>query len=110
MKVYIAAHDKALAQREASNLKSKNFTITSNWHEKAFLPTENHSETERFEIAIEDLNDIKEADCLLLLSGPDKYSGGKFVEAGIAYGMNKPVFYKGHRENMLCYLFEEWQS
>lgn len=108
MKFYIAAHDKELAQDQAKELISLGFEVTSKWHSKEFLATGSHSLAERFEIAIEDLNDIKRADCLLLLSGPDKYSGGKFVEAGIAYGLGKPVYFKGHRENMLCHLFEEW--
>jgi len=110
MKIYVAAHDKELAHSKAEELKAKGHEIVSKWHSKEFLPTEKHSVEERFEIAVEDLNDIKLSDCLLLISGPEKYSGGKFVEAGIAYGMNKPVFFIGRRENMLCYLFEEWQE
>lgn len=107
MKIYIASHSKELANAFASNLPA-GFAITSRWHSKEFLPTDHHSLGDRFEIAIEDANDIKRADALVLLSGPDKYSGGKFVEAGIAYGMGKPVYFVGRRENMLCYLFEEW--
>jgi len=110
MKIYIAAHDKELAEHKARELISKGYEVVSAWHSKEFLTTESYTVEERFDIAIEDLNDIKLADCVLLLSGPDRYSGGKFVEAGIAYGMNKPVFFCGRRENMLCYLFEEWQE
>ena len=40
----------------------------------------------------------------MLISGPDKYSGGKFVEVGIAVGLDKSVVVIGHRENTLLYL------
>jgi len=43
------------------------------------------------------------ADALILLAGPDKYSGGKFVEAGIAIGAGKRVIVIGRRENMLLW-------
>lgn len=107
MKVYIACHSKELAQSVAKDICA-NHQIVSRWHEKAFHPTDFHSLDERYTIAIEDFNDIKRADALLLVAGPEKYSGGKFVEAGIAYGMNKPVYVLGRFENMLTYLFEAW--
>ena len=40
---------------------------------------------------------------LVLVAGPDRYPGGKFVEAGIAMGLGKPVVVLGHRENMLLW-------
>lgn len=107
MKIYIACHNRELAQQIAREISVKH-SVVSRWHEKEFLPTAQHNISERFQIAIEDANDIKRADALLLVAGPEKYSGGKFVEAGIAYGLGKPVYVYGRRENMLTYLFEEW--
>jgi nucleoside 2-deoxyribosyltransferase len=107
MKFYIACHCSELAKSTSVKLLAHGHTVVSRWHDKPFHPTEHHSVGERFNIAIEDLNDIKRSDALILVSGPDKSSGGKFVEAGIAYGLGLPVYYTGHRENMLCYLFEE---
>lgn len=108
MKIYIACHSRELAQEFAASLKGHE--VTSRWHGKEFLPTGDHTVAERHAIAIEDLNDIKRADALVLIAGPDKYSGGKFVEAGIAYGMGKPVYVVGRFENMLTYLFEPWSE
>lgn len=106
LKVYIACHSKEMAQKEARRLQDAGEIVVSRWHSGEFLPTQKISPEDRFQLAIEDLNDIKRADYLILISGPDKYSGGKFVEAGIAYGLGKPVFVNGRRENILCYLFE----
>lgn len=109
MRLYIASHSKELANAFCDMLPGW-ITITSTWHRKEFLPTEMHTEGERFDIAIEDANDIKRADALVLLAGPNKYSGGKFVEAGLAYGLGKAVYFFGRRENMLTYLFQPWPS
>lgn len=108
MKIYIAAHDPRLA--EAFAAENSDHEFTSRWHKKPFYPTDHHTLDERFEIAIEDFNDIKRAEALVLISGPGKYPGGKFVEAGIAYGLGMPVYFVGRRENMLTYLFEPWAS
>lgn len=108
MRIYIACHSRELAEEFASELRSEGHEITSLWHGKAFNPTESHTLAQRHSIAIEDLNDIRRADALVLVGGPDKYSGGKFVEAGIAYGLGKAVYVEGRFENMLTYLFQPW--
>lgn len=107
LRLYIASHSKELANAFTAMLPGW-ITTTSTWHHKDFHPTERHTEAERFDIAIEDANDIRRADALVLLSGPSKYSGGKFVEAGLAYGLGKAVYFFGRRENMLTYLFQPW--
>lgn len=104
MKVYVASHDRWNAHAAAGRLIDAKIDVTSRWHTKEFLPSSDHTESERADIATEDYDDITIADALVLLSGPDKYSGGKFVEAGIAIGQNKPVFVIGRRENMLMWL------
>jgi nucleoside 2-deoxyribosyltransferase len=104
-RVYIASHSKEEANLLAPKLERQGFEVVSTWHTKEFWPTEDHTLKERFMIAEEDLAEVKDSDCLVLISGPDKYSGGKFIEAGIAYGMGKRVFVYGRRENMLTYLF-----
>ncbi len=107
MRIYIACHSKESATDFAETVPEW-VSVVSRWHSKEFLPTENHTESERYSIAIEDANDIRRADALVLIAGDEKYSGGKFVEAGIAYGLGKPVYVVGRRENMLTYLFEPW--
>jgi len=44
-----------------------------------------------------------DCDALVLVAGKEKYSGGKFVEAGIAIGLGKRVVVLGRRENMLLW-------
>lgn len=69
-----------------------------------FEPTATYTEAQREAVAQMDLEDIKGSDALILLAGPEKYSGGKFVEAGYAMGKGKPVVIVGRRENMLLWL------
>ena len=104
MKVYVASHDRWAACHVASVLEGAGHAVVSMWHEKEFHPTDKHTEAERTAIAIEDCEDVARADALVLIAGPDKYSGGKFVEAGIAVGMGKRVVIIGRRENMLMWL------
>lgn len=104
MKIYVASHDRWAACHVAEILRSKGHVIVSRWHNKEFLPTTEHNEAERREIALEDFEDVTVSDALVLVSGPDKYSGGKFVEAGIALGQGKRVIVIGRRENMLLWL------
>ena len=104
MKIYVACHERELAHSTAEVLSASGHEITSRWHNKAFHPMDFHSEVEREQIAQEDFDDISAADSLVLIAGPEKYSGGKFVEAGIALGMGKRVLVIGRRENMLLWL------
>lgn len=106
MKVYVASHSRELAEEQARILVDHGHETTSRWHTKAFHPTSHHTHDECVAVALEDLEDIKAADALVLLAGPDKYSGGKFVEAGIAVGLGKTVVVVGRRENMLLWLPE----
>jgi len=103
MKIYVASHCRWAAQHWADNLTSNGHVITSHWHSKPFLKTAAHTYKERVAIAQEDIDDIMTADALVLVSGPDKYSGGKFVETGIAIGLGYQVYVIGRRENMLMY-------
>lgn len=104
MKIYVASHDRWAAAHAASVLSSAGHTITSRWHGKEFLQTSEHTVEERVAIATEDYEDVAAADALVLIAGPDRYSGGKFVETGIALGMGKHVVVIGRRENMLIWL------
>lgn len=103
MKVYVASHDRWAASYVASVLSNKGHEIVSRWHSKEFLPTSEHTALERNAIAMEDVEDVRACDVLVLVSGPDKYSGGKFVEAGIALGLFRRVVVIGRRENMLMW-------
>lgn len=103
MKIYVASHCRWAALYVAKVLSENGLEITSRWHEGPFYPTDRYTFLERQRIAAEDIEDVTRADVLVLVAGPDKYSGGKFIEAGIAMGQNKQVFVLGRRENMLLW-------
>lgn len=100
MRFYIASHCKMLAVELRDKLNRLGISVTSSWIDSEFMPTDHYTESECTQIAESNFNDIKSSDALILISGPDKYSGGKFVEAGYAMALGKPVFVVGHRENM----------
>lgn len=103
MKIYIASHC-AIAGRcvreLAVNLGHK---VVSTWLDEGLAPTEAYPEAERRYIAARDAAEVLQCDLLIHLAGPDKYSGGKFVETGLALGLNKRVIIVGRRENMLMW-------
>jgi hypothetical protein len=103
MKIYIAAHDQKLARDARDKFAASGYATTSRWLDVAFGRTEEYSEAERADIAQMDADDVLSAEALVLLSGPDRYAGGKFVEAGIAIGAGIPVYVIGRRENMLLW-------
>jgi nucleoside 2-deoxyribosyltransferase len=103
MKIYIASHDQELAQQAADYLELMGHELVARWVWYPFNPTETHTIQERKDIAQMDADDVADCDCLILLSGPAKYSGGKFVEAGIALALGKRVVVVGVRENMLLW-------
>lgn len=103
MKFYVAAHDRLLASLVADVISRGGHDCTSTWIKNEFHPTEKHTVEERMSIAFEDVEDVCRSDVLVLVAGADKYSGGKFVEAGIAMGRGIPVIVVGRRENMLLW-------
>lgn len=104
LKIYVACHDPALAESVANELRRRGHIMTSRWHDgRPFLKTAEHTLQERQHIAETDLADVAAADALVLVAGPDRYSGGKFVEAGFAMGIGIPVYVYGRRENMLLW-------
>jgi nucleoside 2-deoxyribosyltransferase len=103
MKIYVASHSQEKALEIAKLLQDNGHHITSRWIYQPFNDTVTYTETQRQQIAEEDTDDVLISDILVLIAGPDKYSGGKFVEAGIAIGANKPVIIIGRRENMLLW-------
>lgn len=103
MKIYVAAHCRWAASWVAKELTDQGCRVISTWHTTPFNPTESHSESDRKRIAAQDAQEVEDADALVLIAGPDKYSGGKFVEAGIALALKKPVVVLGRRENMLLW-------
>lgn len=103
MKVYIASHDSQSAESIAIDLLAAGIDVGSTWHRHPLPRTASLSGCARKAIAISDIEEIDACDAVLLESGPEKYAGGKFVEAGYALGRGKTVVVLGRRENLLLW-------
>jgi nucleoside 2-deoxyribosyltransferase len=103
VKIYIAGHDQEEAKSLAAVCVSAGHEVTSRWLGKEFKGTDKHTVEERQAIAVEDEQDVRSADTLVLISCERRVPGGKFIEVGIALGERKPVYVLGHRENMLMW-------
>lgn len=103
MKIYVACHDQKLAIDVAADLQVAGFEITAQWLTQPFGPSGSFDENTRRRFAMENYDDVRRSDALVLVAGPDRYSGGKFMEAGFAYALGKHVLVLGRRENLQCW-------
>ena len=103
MKIYVASHCRWAGLYIAGYLQNEGHTIVSSWLTKPFKRSEEITLVDKQDIANTDTADVRNADTLVLIAGPDKYPGGKFVEAGIAIGLNIPIIVLGKLENVLLY-------
>lgn len=103
MKIYIASHNQRIARRLAGVLKRAGHEITAHWLNQPFGPSNAFDETTCWRFANENFDDVRRSDALVLMAGPEKYSGGKFVETGYAHALGKHVLILGRRENVQCY-------
>lgn len=103
MKIYIASHNQRIARRLAGVLKRAGNEITAHWLNQPFGPSNAFDETTCWRFANENFDDVRRSDALVLMAGPEKYSGGKFMEAGFAYALGKHVLILGRRENVQTY-------
>jgi nucleoside 2-deoxyribosyltransferase len=78
--------------------------VSSTWHNAPLEKGATLTDDQRVLIARRDVCEVRASDAVLLVAGEEKYSGGKFVEAGIAIGCNKPVYILGRRENVLLWI------
>lgn len=105
MKVYISCHDSLVAKSLAEELRQAGHQVVSDWHEEN-APRPDHNDVKSWLYkAIHNLDQIRIAERLILVSGTDKYPGGKFVEAGYAYACGVHVIVLGRRENGMVSLF-----
>lgn len=111
MKIYLAS---AYAERDRLNeyraaLESEGFTVTSRWlngsHEITST-TEDFADGLNARFALEDWEDVAEADILIHFNpmGNGKGRGGRHVELGAAVAMGKLVFHVGPAENVFHFL------
>lgn len=93
MKIYIASHDRELAEAIAKTLHGHE--IVSRWHSTESRPCG--------EWAIKDLEDVDACDVLVSLASFENVPGGKHVELGYALGIGKKVIHWCRIENIFHY-------
>lgn len=106
MKIYLAGDkkDRALdVHRYLSESCGDDIEFTSTWHHSEYKRTADLTEDERITLAYDNLQKVRQADVLILVAGPEKVPGGKFVETGYALALGKQVVVIGLFENMMLY-------
>lgn len=101
MRVYISCHHPHPAQKIAAVIISGGHEVVSSWHVKSGPPPAREDVTSWRKIAARNFNEIETADVLVCVAADSKQygPGGKFVEAGYALGLDKPVLSIGAIEN-----------
>lgn len=105
MKIYLAsAYSRRDEMREvAKTLMAMGHVITSTWLQTNFRETGDGEiptpPDERKTWALKDLQDIRQADCVVSFTGGGR-RGGRHVEFGYALGMNKVTFIIGEPEHI----------
>ena len=112
MKLYIAGQSQAEARSVAKIMREAGHAITSSWLDEDFTKTGEYTDEDRTRIAARDVREVSESDAIIVIPSPRRIPGGKFVEVGVAIGLEIPVEVLGHRENMLMYhpLVSVWNS
>jgi len=103
VQIYLAGHNQDEGRRIAYKLRRSGYSVISSWLTEKRFGREEYTERQCRSMAKRDVQEIGECDALILMAGPDLYPGGKFVEAGIAFGLGKSVIVLGRRENMLLW-------
>lgn len=95
MKVFVAASDLWAARHAAGVLRDHGHSVVSTWHDGDPGPP-----GFRRDAAARNVAEAQAADAVVLLATHEKVAGAKFVEAGVALGLSRPVVCVGRRENM----------
>ena len=125
MKIYLAARFSRRHEVHTlgQDLQALGHTIVSRWSrpdDDHVLPTglsEQASDDARRRFALEDMEDLHKANCLILLGEPPRNNsrGGHLVEFGVALGLGLRVMVVGPRGTVFHCLptvevFDTWQS
>jgi nucleoside 2-deoxyribosyltransferase len=110
LKVYIAAKFEQQAEvcDKATELEHLGMEVTSRWRfEDGTIPLAACAQM--------DLDDVKDADVLLLLTSGGKSGGGKHVETGYAIALGKRVIMVGPKENVfhnlpVITIYDRWEQ
>ena len=99
MRVYISCHNPDLANDLAAVLKAAGHEVVSTWHSDPGPRPARDDAGAWAAKTVDNLAQIGAADALALIAGPERYPGGKFVEAGYALCACVKVFTVGGVEN-----------
>jgi nucleoside 2-deoxyribosyltransferase len=104
MRVYISSHDRESAQTLAKTLAEAGHMVVSDWHDGEMSKPADREEWQAR--ASHNFARIRQSDALVLIGGTDCYPGGKYVEAGYAYGIGTPVYNLGEVGNGMMHFAE----
>lgn len=124
MKIYLAARYSRHPELQlyAKDLEKLGHEVTSRWiqgnHEISGISRGNINHKDNERLAREDYFDLFISDQVICFTEPPKsnYSrGGRHVEFGLAFALNKKIIIVGHRENVFYFLpeipfYETWSE
>lgn len=106
-KVYLAS---AFGARQtlidhAAHLRREGIEVTARWLEEVFendaaIP----SDTVRRYIALDDINDVRRSDTVVIFTGLTSSTGGYHFEHGLAAGLGKEIVLVGPRRKVFDYV------
>ena len=98
MKIYVAGkfedHDEC--RKIMDSLEQAGHVITCDWTVHYFSDKKCPKERRLKEHCLDDINGVKNCDCLVFNALNERNYRGALVEMGIAIGLNKPVLVLGH--------------
>lgn len=98
-RVYISCHHPVPANELADALTAAGHYICSTWHREPGPRPAWDDAVAWADKAAHNFLMISSADALVLIAGDEKYPGGKFIEAGFAFGVGIKVYVLGRVEN-----------
>lgn len=102
MRVYIASRSQDAARILREAVRREGHVVTSRWLDEPGYSGLPADDGHKRRAAVENLDDVRAADVLLLRAEPDGsfVPGGKHVETGAALALGKPVVVLGRPENV----------
>jgi hypothetical protein len=102
MKVYVASRSQAAGRKIRDLVRSAGHEVVSRWLDETGYEGLPADEARRRRVAVDNLDDVRSADLLILRAEPDGsfVPGGKHVESGAALALGIPVIVLGPPENV----------
>ena len=116
MKVYLAGS--FIAQHRLRGIRDKLFAtghaVVGSWLDEVAKPDDMPKEIFDKQLAIKDLTEVREADCIILDTLEDSTTGGRYVEWGYAFGHAKLRYHVGPIKSIFERIadahFDTWDS